>query len=46
MLTQKQKQIQENLYLFEQEKAERMKSFTYKIGLYWYMFKKKVMAIL
>ncbi len=46
MLTQNQKRIQENLYLFEQEKAERMRSFTYRIKLYWYLLKKKVTGLL
>jgi hypothetical protein len=40
MLTTNQKQILENLRLFEIEKAERMKSFSYRMKFYWYKFKK------
>lgn len=42
MLTQRQKQIQENLRLFEIEKAERMESFTYRMKVYWYFLKKRM----
>lgn len=40
-MTPRQKEIQENLRLFELEKAERMKSLSYRIRLFWYKFKRK-----
>lgn len=40
-MTPRQKEIRENLRLFELEKAERMKSFSHRIRLFWYMLKKK-----
>ena len=40
MLRERQKQFQENLRLFEIEKAERMKSFSYRMKFYWFKFKK------
>lgn len=46
MVTQNQKRIQENLYLFEQEKKERLKSLPYRISLYWYLLKKKMKNML
>jgi hypothetical protein len=41
-MTPRQKEIQENLRLFELEKAERMKSLSYRIRLFWYKVKRKM----
>jgi hypothetical protein len=41
-MTNRQKEILHNLHLFELEKAERMKSFSWRARLFWYNFKKKL----
>jgi hypothetical protein len=46
MLTKNQKNIQENIHISELEKRERLKSFPYRVKLYWYIIKKKIMKVI
>ena len=43
-MTPRQKEIQKNLDQFELEKAKRLESFSYRIKLFWYLIKRKMVG--